>query len=204
MRKLRIVLVMAGALALAACHGGSDNTLTGGSTAGSGTTGGTSSADSGGNTANASSLTATSSSPTLPSDGSSNVTITAYVRDAQNKLIAGVPVQFSASSGGISGSPAITDDSGAANGTLITAGDDALRTITVTATAGSMTTTVDVQVVATSTSTNVQMGNGSGAGFQAGDIGISSTDVSAGGSTSLTVSLVQPGGTLYTGSATVS
>ena len=49
----------------------------------------------------------------------------------------------------------------------------------------------------------VQLGNGSGAAFQAGVIGISSANVSAGGSTSLTVSLVQSDGTLYTSSASI-
>ena len=49
----------------------------------------------------------------------------------------------------------------------------------------------------------VQLGNGTGAAFQAGVIGISNANVSAGGSTSLTVSLVQSDGTLYTSSATI-
>ncbi len=49
----------------------------------------------------------------------------------------------------------------------------------------------------------LQMGNGTGTSFQAGVIGISNASVSAGGSTSLTVSLVQSDGTLYTQSATI-
>ena len=49
----------------------------------------------------------------------------------------------------------------------------------------------------------VQLGTGTGSSFQAGVIGISSASVSAGGSTSLTVSLVQSDGTLYTQSATI-
>ena len=49
----------------------------------------------------------------------------------------------------------------------------------------------------------VQLGTGTGASFQAGVIGISNASVSAGGSTSLTVSLVQSDGTLYTQSATI-
>jgi hypothetical protein len=86
----------------------------------------------------------------------------------------------------------------------VTAGDSTLRTINVTAAAGSLQSTVSVQVVANSTTTNVQMGNGTGGAFQPGIIGVSNSNLSAGGSTSLTVSLVQAGGTLYTGSATIS
>jgi hypothetical protein len=56
----------------------------------------------------------------------------------------------------------------------------------------------------TTTTTTYSMGNGSGSGFQSGMIGISSTTVSAGGTTSLQVSIVDQTGTLYTaGSATV-
>ena len=49
----------------------------------------------------------------------------------------------------------------------------------------------------------VQLGTGTGASFQAGVIGISNASVSAGGSTSLSVSLVQSDGTLYTQSADI-
>ncbi len=49
----------------------------------------------------------------------------------------------------------------------------------------------------------VQLGTGTGSGFQAGAIGIISTSLSAGGSTSLTVSLQQADGNLYTTSSTV-
>jgi hypothetical protein len=45
------------------------------------------------------------------------------------------------------------------------------------------------------------MGNGSGSSFQSGMIGISSTTVSAGGSTSLQVSIVDQTGVLYTAAA---
>ena len=50
----------------------------------------------------------------------------------------------------------------------------------------------------TGTATTYSMGNGSGSGFQSGMIGISSGTVSAGGSTSLQVSIVDQTGTLYT------
>jgi hypothetical protein len=50
----------------------------------------------------------------------------------------------------------------------------------------------------TGTTTTYSMGNGSGSGFQAGMIGVSSTTLSAGGTTSLDVSIVDQTGTLYT------
>lgn len=50
-------------------------------------------------------------------------------------------------------------------------------------------------------STTYSMGNGSGSGFQSGMIGISSANVSAGGATSLQVSVVDQTGVLYTAQA---
>ncbi len=198
MRKLRVLWIIAAVVGLAACSG-SDNTLVGSSSGGGGG-GGTG----GGGTSNAAALTVTSDSSTIPADGSSSAKITAFVRDANNNLLAGIPVSFTATSGGVSGSPAVTGTDGTATGTLVTAGDSSLRTITVTAQAGSLSSTVDVQVVSSSTSKSLQMGNGSGGSFQVGQIGISNSGLSAGGSTSLTVSLVQSGGVLYTGSADIS
>ena len=49
--------------------------------------------------------------------------------------------------------------------------------------------------------TTYSMGNGSGSSFQSGMIGISSASLSAGGTTSLQVSIVDQTGTLYTGTA---
>ena len=205
MQKLKLLLLaVAAAALLCACSGGSQETLTGPPAGGGGSGGsGGGSGGGGGGGAAAAAISATSSSPTMPSDGSASVTITAFVRDGNNTLLAGIPVVFTASSGGVSGSPATTDASGAAVATLVTAGDSSLRTINVTATAGTLQSTVAVQVVANTTTTNVQMGNGTGAAFQAGIIGVSNANLSAGGSTSLAVSLVQATGTLYTGSATI-
>jgi hypothetical protein len=196
MRNLRWFTALA-ALVLASCGGGSNC----GTSFANGC--GTASGGGGGGAA-AATLTATSDVPSIPSDGSKNATITAFARDANNALLAAIPVTFAASSGGVQGSPAVTDSSGTAKATLITAGDSSLRTITVTVTAGALTSTVNVQVVAPSSgSTTVQMGNGTGAGFVAGQIGVQNGSLSAGGSTSLTVSLVQTGGTLFTGAATI-
>lgn len=49
----------------------------------------------------------------------------------------------------------------------------------------------------------VQMGHGTGSSFVQGSIDISNASLSSGGSTSLTVSLVQSDGSLYTGSADI-
>src|ERR1700730_5168196 len=51
------------------------------------------------------------------------------------------------------------------------------------------------------TTKTYSMGNGSGSSFQSGVIGLSSTTLSAGGTTSLTVAIVDQTGTLYTGAA---
>jgi hypothetical protein len=53
----------------------------------------------------------------------------------------------------------------------------------------------------TTGSSTYSMGNGSGGSFQSGMIGISSTSLSAGGTTSLQVSIVDQTGALYTGTA---
>ena len=52
---------------------------------------------------------------TILSNGSEVATITAFVRDSQNRLLAGVPVTFSASSG------ALTVTTGTTGGTSSTA-----------------------------------------------------------------------------------
>lgn len=94
-------------------------------------------------------ITLTTSLPQIPSDGSKAATITALVRDANNQALEGVTVSFQASSGIVSGSPAVTDANGAATATLSNAGDPTNRTITVTGTAGSASTTLPVDIVGT-------------------------------------------------------
>ncbi|MCC6630053.1 MAG: Ig-like domain-containing protein, partial [Chloroflexi bacterium] len=185
------------ALALAGCGGGGDGSdFAGGSSSGGG-------GSSGGGAAPAT-LTVVSSAQSIPSDGSSDATITAYVRDANNALLRDVSVTFSATSGGVAPSTATTNASGAATTTLSTAGDSSLRTITVTATvSGLAPATVAVQVAAATGGNTVQLGTGTGAAFQAGVIGISNANLSAGGSTTLSVSLVQSDGTLYTQDADI-
>jgi hypothetical protein len=52
------------------------------------------------------------------------------------------------------------------------------------------------------TTTTYSMGNGSGSSFQSGMIGLSSTSLSAGGAASLSVTIVDQTGILYTGAST--
>jgi hypothetical protein len=71
------------------------------------------------------------------------------VRDAGNNFLTGVPVGFSATSGGIAVTTATTGANGEAMATLGTAGDPTNRSITVTATAGTQSATITVGVVGT-------------------------------------------------------
>jgi hypothetical protein len=190
MRKLLMSMVMFG-FTLAGCGGGDDSFQPSPIT-GPGPGGGT-----------ASQLTVVTSTPSIPTDGSVTATITAYARDATNNLLPNIPVTFTATSGGLSGSTGTTDASGAAVVTLSTAGDSTARTITVTATSGSLNATVNVQVAAGGTQTSVSMGSPAGTGFVAGALGISNPNVSAGGSTSIQAVLQQSDGSLYTQSADV-
>jgi hypothetical protein len=153
----------------------------------------------------ASQLTITSSVASISTDGTQNATITAFTRDATNNLIANVPVTFSATSGGLSGTTGTTGTDGTATATLGTAGDSSARTITVTATSGTLTAQTTVQVAPGSSPGNptVTMGSPPGAGFQAGILGITNPAVSAGGSTTLQAVLQQSDGSLYTQSTAV-
>lgn len=99
-------------------------------------------------TPNVATITVTSNKVSILSDGSESAVITAFVRDASNRLLENVPVSFGASSGGISPPTSNTGADGTATATLVTAGDSALRTITVTASAGGVNGTVAVPVVA--------------------------------------------------------
>ncbi len=188
-------VTLAAALLLAGCGNGSTLTQSTSTSSGSSGTSGTDPV---------AAVTVTSSVPAIPNDDSASATITALVLDAKNNLLANVPVTFTASSGGIAGSPATTTATGAATVTLSAAGDPTLRTITVTATAAGISKTVQVQVVPGGTnSTTVSLGSGNGAAFQSGIIGIGTSSLSAGGSTSITVSLQQSSGTLYTQSTQI-
>src|SRR5690606_39709492 len=95
------------------------------------------------------SLRILTSSPQIPSDGAANATITALVLDANNNVIANVPVILSASSGSLAVADPVTDESGSVTATLSTAGDPTNRAITVTGMAGDRSGSVTVNVIGT-------------------------------------------------------
>ncbi len=134
MGKLKLLVTIATVVFIAACSGGSDDSLVG--------------AGGGGIVANVASVTALTSRPTIQSDGSENATITALVRDANNNVMPNVPVLFAANSGSlILGAQITTDDNGIVTATLGPGGDPTNRTITISATAGGTaqsSVTVDV------------------------------------------------------------
>jgi Bacterial Ig-like domain (group 1) len=93
------------------------------------------------------------SSPQLPSDGALPVNLTAQVKDANNNLVPDVAVSFSADSGSLAVTQAITDTTGQALATLSTIGNPTNRIITVTASVSdgtnTLTDTVEVNVIGT-------------------------------------------------------
>jgi hypothetical protein len=97
------------------------------------------------------SITLATSSPTLASDNSVPVTITAIVKDANNNLVKGATVNFTATSGGLTANNGgVTDVNGTATATLSVAADPSLRIITVTGTSNGANATISVNVVGTS------------------------------------------------------
>jgi len=136
MRKTGILSALLALAALAGC-GGDDAFSNGGGAGGPATVG---------------SLTLITSSPTVPSDGSSPAQISAFVRDANNKFLKGVPVVFSANSGGLLITQGTTDDNGLATATINSAGDPSKRTIIVTAVAANQTKQINVDVIGTTMS----------------------------------------------------
>lgn len=138
MRNVKIWLLAVAAAALAGCGGGSDDTLTGGGGAG------------GGDVPAVADVTLIASNPQLPSDASTEVTITALVRDSNNNVMSDVPVQFSADSGSVAVTqPATTDENGTATARLSTQGNQTNRTITITGSAAGRSGQVTVDVIGT-------------------------------------------------------
>jgi len=96
----------------------------------------------------AASITISSSVTSITADGSETAIITARALDANNALLSGVPISFSATSGGLQGTnPATTNNNGEATVSLTTAGDSALRDITVTAQTASLSADTMISVV---------------------------------------------------------
>ena len=136
MRKIALWFVVVGSSLLAACggSGGTDNVFQA-----PGAPGGT--------VASVASVAISTDKTTILSNGTEVATITAFVRDAQNRLLAGVPVTFSASSGALTVTTGTTGGtSTTAVATLGTAGDPSSRTITVTASAGGFQSQTTVTV----------------------------------------------------------
>ena len=132
------------AMGLVACGGGSGNTITDGSSPVSG--GGSGSGPA------AASIELIASNTQLQSDqaAANTVTITAIVKDANNAVLEGVSVAFSASSGSLQVTQAVTDASGFATATLSNGNDPSNRSITVSATDGNATASINIAVVGTS------------------------------------------------------
>jgi hypothetical protein len=162
---------------------------------------------SGATTSAVASLTLSTSTASIFSDGSTTATITAQALDAGNNALSGVPVTFStaATGTGIAGAlqvaqPSVTGSGGTLTAVLSTGGNVASRIITVTGTTASLSSSVAVNVVPPLTPV---MGNGTGAGFVSGVIGVGAvppSQISAGGTTSISVTITDQGGTLYNAS----
>jgi hypothetical protein len=104
-------------------------------------------------TSEVSSLTLTTDSPTVPSAGNAAATIRAYARDSSNRLMSGIPITFSASSGALNVVQATTDVGGVATATLTPLTPES-RNVTITATAGQ--TTADITVAVDGTTIDIQ------------------------------------------------
>jgi hypothetical protein len=142
---LRKLSGWAGALAaaslLAACGGG------GGSPGSNGQTGQPAS--------KASSVVLSASATTIASSGQdgTEVVLTAIVKDSNNNTLPGETVSFKSSSGNISNTNRVTDNSGTVKEKLSVKGDSSLRDIEITASAGGATSTKIVVKVVPATQT---------------------------------------------------
>jgi hypothetical protein len=96
-------------------------------------------------------LTMSTNSAQIPSDASKTATLTAVLKDANNAVVSGATIAFSASSGNLIVTQAVTDANGKATATVDAGADPTNRQIDVTATATSgSTVTVPVFVTGTS------------------------------------------------------
>ena len=100
-------------------------------------------------TSSVASVVLLTSTPTLGSASSSVVDLTVQVKDANNALMEGQAVVFSATGGGLLVESNTTDASGVATAKLSTAGDPSNRNITVTAIAGGQSDSVIIAVTGT-------------------------------------------------------
>jgi hypothetical protein len=155
-----------------------------------------------GTTTVVSSLQLSASPGSIYSDGSTTSTITALALDAANNVLSGVPVSFTttsddATAGAVAGAlavsqPAVTGANGTLTASLSTGGNTDLRTITVSALAEGAPATVHVKVLQATTPVTpiYAMGNGTAAAFTANAIAVGAPSLSAGGTTSLSLTIV--------------
>ena len=101
------------------------------------------------------SLTLFSDLGSLRSSGADTANLTAIVKDANNVVLSGVTVNFSANSGSLAVTQAVTDTQGQAKATLSTQGNPANRTITVTATVNGSTLSQTLTIAVTGTILNI-------------------------------------------------
>jgi hypothetical protein len=133
-----LVATLASALLVSACGGGGSGTLTSPPPGGGGT-----------GTTTTTSLVVTASPTTIASDGSTTSSIVATARDANNALVSGAIITFSAGAGGgIAPGSVTTDATGTATAKLSNVSAAGGSTIKVTATTGSISGSVNVSVVA--------------------------------------------------------
>lgn len=150
MSRSRIVVALAAALALAGCGGGgggsssTNNCLPYQTSTECATTGGTTTT-----TQTATQLSLTVDTPTIQTNGSSTVTLSATLKDAKNAVVPGATVTFTADSGTISASTATTNASGVASITFNSNDNKTNRTVNFTATSGSLSQATSVVVQGT-------------------------------------------------------
>ncbi len=162
------------------------------------------------------SLGLSTSSATILTDGTTTATITALALDAGNNVLAGVPVAFTTTSnvagtaGALAASGATTGADGTVTAVLSTGGNSAVRTITVTGTTASLSSQVQIGVIKPTSPTVpvYSMGYGTGTAFVANAICLGqnppctlSGNLSAGGATSMYLTIVDQTGTLYNAGA---
>jgi len=97
----------------------------------------------------ASEISLFASSQQIASSGIEEVALSTIAKDANNNLVSGVTINFSATSGQLQIVNSVTGEDGKATAVLKTDDEPSNRIITVTAASGQITDTVDVQVTGT-------------------------------------------------------
>ncbi len=105
-------------------------------------------------TSTATTLTLQVSKPQLLTDNTDSVTITATAKDANNVVVDGASVSFSATSGDLATASTLTDANGQVATVLTSGANKANRTITVTATSGALTASTSITAYGTTIAMN--------------------------------------------------